>query len=412
MQILLSASSVDITPVHPIPLSGFAERKGVYSQVKDKLEINLAAIKLNGKTILLYSIDTLFVPEAFEQLITEKYNIDSKDVWMVASHTHYAPSLDKEKPALGKMDDSYYQDVKVKLLALTDKVLSAEFREVTITYGSGTSELNVNRRKKLLRPKGKFGLYWKVLMYPDYDGAKDDDIHVLKFLYEDGATALVLWNYACHPVGYPHLSRVTSEYVGAIRNNLREKYEQDRLPVVFLIGFAGNLKPDLTPVTHTRWKDRLNYFFQLGPKFVRFPSTSYYTAWTEKLWGEMENVLGDMHSLNVASGNTSQCNLPLSAVIGDSAHHIQFKKLTFGNDLSILGVSAEVLAEYKHEVSALVKGKTINVGCLAGTRIYLPTDKHINEGGYEVHGFGKKFGIEGEFKSNIVTKVLDAISKL
>src|SRR5690606_29409086 len=99
-------------------------------------------------------------------------------------------------------------------------------------------------------------------------------------------------------------------------------------------------------------------------------------------------------------------------VIGDSAHHIQFKKLTFGNDLSLLGVSAEVLAEYKQEVYALVKGKTINVGCLAGTRIYLPTDKHVSEGGYEVHGFGKKFGIEGEFKSNIVTKVLDAISKL
>lgn len=412
MQILLSASSVDITPVHPIPLSGFAERKGVYRQVKDKLEINLAALKLDGKTVLFYSIDTLFVPEAFEQLITEKYNIDSKDVWMVASHTHYAPSLDKEKPALGKMDDSYYQDVKVKLLALTDKVLSAEFREVTITYGSGTSELNVNRRKKLLRPKGKFGLYWKVLMYPDYDGAKDDDIHVLKFLYEDGATALVLWNYACHPVGYPHLSRVTSEYVGAVRNNLRGKYEKEQLPVVFLIGFAGNLKPDLTPVTHTRWKDRLNYFFQLGPKFVRFPSTSYYTAWTEKLWGEVENVLGDMHPLNVTSGNTSQYNLPLSAVIGDSAHHIHFKKLTFGNDLSLLGVSAEVLAEYKQEVYALVKCKTINVGCLAGTRIYLPTDKHVSEGGYEVHGFGKKFGIDGEFKSNIVTKVLDAISKL
>ena len=249
-------------------------------------------------------------------------------------------------------------------------------------------------------------------MYPDYDGAKDDDIQVLKFLYEDGATALVLWNYACHPVGYPHLSRVTSEYIGAIRDNLREKYEQEQLPVVFLIGFAGNLKPDLTPVTHTRWKDRLNYLFQLGPKFVRFPSTSYYKEWTEKLWDEMEDVLEDMHPLVVSSNSTSQYDLPLSEIVGESTHHIHFKKVTLGDEFFLIGLSAEVLAEYKQEVFEHTKGKTINVGCLAGTRIYLPTDKHVKEGGYEVHGFGKKFGVEGEFKSNIVTKIVDAISKL
>jgi hypothetical protein len=414
MDIKLSAASISITPVQPVPLAGFAEREGVYTQVMDELEINLAAIKQEGKLVLLYSVDTLFVPDTFVTLIVDAfgkaYDIQEKNIWMAATHTHYAPSLDKEKPALGTVNDGYYKFVSEQLLQLTQKVLNSDFVNVHVQYGNGKSVLNVNRRKKLVRPRSKFSLYNKVLMYPDYAGVKDDDIHLVKFADDSGKVKMILWNYACHPVGYPHMHRVTAEYIGIIRQKLRDEYKDDNLPINFLIGFAGNMKPDLTPVTNTRWKDKLNYALQLGPKYVRFPDTASYLQWTELLWAELKIILDNVKSSVPSLVQATQHDVPLSDIIGDTGHKIHFKKLVLAEGFHFTGVSAEVLAEYKYLLERIEP--SINVGCLAGTRIYLPTDKNVTEGGYEVHGFKNKFGISGHFKPGINDTVIKAISKL
>lgn len=417
MNLQVSAASIDITPQVPVPLSGFAERKGLYTQVKDNLEISLVALKQSDKIIIIYSVDTLFVPEEFVNIVIEQfgqqYNIAEQDIWMAATHTHYAPSLDREKPALGRTDEAYYEIVVGKLLQLTAQVLESEFKNAIIEYGHGKSKLNVNRRKKLIRPKGKFGLYHKVLMYPDYAGVKDDDIHLVKLVDEQGNLLSVLWNYACHPVGYPHLHRVTSEFVGAIRQHLRDEAGNNVLPVSFLIGFAGNLKPDLTAVTNNRWKEKMAYIFQLGPKNLRFIDTASYEAWVELLWQEVKAVLHVVKPCTKAELVSTQCNLPLAEIIGDSTHAIHLKKLQLAEGFQMIGFSAEVLSEYKTIVLDVLKSDNlVTVGCLAGTRIYLPTDKHVAEGGYEVHGFQHKFGVSGHFKKRLVDKVRDAVSKL
>lgn len=412
MKLQLSAGNIDITPQKPIPLFGFAERHGSYSKVHDRLEINLCALKQEGKLVLIYSIDTLFAPESFISSILDEFgkqhSLEEKDVWMVATHTHFAPSLDKEKPGLGHFNEAYYKSVEQKLLQLTADVLSKEFRNVTIEHGQSASVLNVNRRKKLLRPKGKFGIYNKVLMYPDFDGVKDDTIHVLNLVDDSGATQMLLWNYACHPVSFVHRSQVTAEFPGMIRGQMRAHYKSERLPVLFIIGFAGNLKPDVTAVTHTKLKDRIRYFFQLGPVHTRFPRTSYYLEWTELLWEEVKKALLNATPSPGAPITSSQHDIPLSNIIGDEPHSVHFKKLTLASDVELIGVSAEVLAEYKD----ILNTNAINVGCLAGTRIYLPSDKNVQEGGYEVHWFQHRFGISGDFKPGLDQTIKDAVAKL
>lgn len=417
MQLLLSANSIDITPQSPTALFGFAERHGVYSQVHDNLEINLSALKQGDQLILIYSVDTLFVPVELEQLVLDKfgkeYKLLSANIWMTATHTHFAPSLDREKPGLGEFDEAYYSLVVGKLLELTEQVLQSPFKEVSIKHGTTQSKLNVNRRKKLLRPKEKFGIYNKVLMYPDHDGVKDDVIHVLNLVNEEGTTEMVLWNYACHPVGFVHRSQVTAEFIGIIRGRLRSHFNNDKLPVVFLLGFAGNLKPDITAVTHTKLKDRIRYFFQLGAKYTKFPRTPYYMKWTELLWEEVKGALDNATAETTAELSCSQVNMPLRELIGEYDYKVHLKKIRLANEVQLLGVSAEVLAEYKDIVTKALQSESLMcVGCLAGTRIYLPTDKNVREGGYEVHWFQHRFAIEGEFKEGLDNKIRDAVSKL
>lgn len=418
MDLFLVADSIDITPGKPVALAGFAERHGAYNNVHDKLEINLAALKQGDKYALLYSIDTLFVPDDFVQLVLDKfgaeYNLREEDIWMAATHTHFAPALDKEKPGLGRADETYCAMVEEKLLLLTSRVLRSQYKKVSANYGKSHSALNVNRRKKLLRPKEGLKLYWKTLMYPDFGGYKDDLIQLVRFDDESGNTQLVLWNYACHPVGFKHRSQVSADFPGLIRTEFRGYLKNDSLPVIFFLGFAGNIKPDVTPVTHTRSIDRLNYFFQFGPKYTRFPSTELYLEWIGLLWKEVKTALKNATKDESTALQTSQVKLPLNEIIGDGTGcHLQIKKLQLSERALFIGLSAEVLAEYKDIVADALKGKpSLNVGCLAGTRIYLPADKHIPEGGYEVHWFQHRFGIEGEFKPGLDEKIKTAVSKL
>lgn len=413
----LSAGNIDITPQSPVPLSGFAERSGVYSTVHDNLEINLIVLKDGTRVVLLYSFDTLFVPEEFVTLVLNKYGKEygfkEEDIWMVASHTHFAPSLDKEKPGLGQVDDAYYKEVTEKLQTLTEQVLTAQPKDVIVKYGHTKSKLNVNRRKKLWRLKGLWP-HKKVLLYPDYHGVKDDSVHLVELVNQDGGTEAVLWNYACHPVGFTHRTRVTAEYIGLLRGFMRDERNTSQLPVVFFQGFAGNIKADVTAVTHTRFKDEIGYFFQFRPKHTRFPSTEYYLEWVELLWQELKQALDSATESEIDILIASKADIPLGAVIGNYKNKmIHFRRLSMSDTIEFIGISGEVFAEYKDILPMFANVKhTVNTGYLAGTRIYLPTDKNVKEGGYEVNMFQKRFDIKGHFHEGLDDTIKNAISSL
>ena len=80
--------------------------------------------------------------------------------------------------------------------------------------------------------------------------------------------------------------------------------------------------------------------------------------------------------------------------------------------MQIVGLSAEVFAEYKKILQPLCAANTMYAGCLADTRLYLPADKNIPEGGYEVVHFQQRFGIRGHFKKGLNEKIKSAVSKL
>lgn len=414
----ISTGSIDITPQKPIPLFGFAERSGVFSKIKDNLEINLSVLRIQDSVILLYSVDTLFVPGDFVQTVVgsfgTKYGFDEKQVWMTSSHTHFAPSLDAGKPGLGAFNETYYRFVLDRLLTLTEKVLAGATGQVELSYGNTKSVLNVNRRKKLWRPAKGFGIRRKILMYPNYSGVKDDNIHLVKFSGNDGTPQLIIWNYACHPVGNVHRHEVTAEYIGWVRKELRKYYNNPNLTVIFMLGFAGNLKPDITAVTHTRAIDKIRYFFQLKPKYTRFPSTSVFAEWCNCLWEEVKSAVDNTSPVVCDSVTCTAYSIKLAEIIGDDYNHrLHFRKMQFGNDLIFIGISAEVLAEYSSIIHRMFAGKqVITVGCLPDTRLYLPADRNVLAGGYEAHGFKHRFHIKGDFVRGIEKRIKEAITHL
>lgn len=414
----VATGHIIITPTHPVPLAGFADRVQNYDSISDDLEINLIVIKECDKYYLLYSVDTLFVPEGFvSELITNignKWSIKEEQIWMCASHTHFAPSLDKEKPHLGHCDSGYYSHVQEQLLALTISVLSGTFTNAYIQYTSGDANLNINRRKRLLRTE-KSRLLWKTLMLPNHSGRKDTTLHLFNFISESGNSLGVLWSYACHPVHAFKRNSVSAEYIGAIRNRLREQFNDTRLTVGFFQGFAGNIKADITTVTHTKFSDQVRYCLQLWPKYTRFPSEDAYQGWIGLLWNNVQRILHSDVQKQVESGiHTSIHKEPLGNVIGETdERQLIFKRLAFGKELTFLSISAEVVTEYTDLLRKSFPDQVIVATAYTdATRIYLPVDSMLSEKGYEVEGFKALFSINGEFKPSLNKKISAAIEAL
>ncbi|RYD59436.1 MAG: hypothetical protein EOP56_00800 [Sphingobacteriales bacterium] len=413
-----NTGNIVITPQQAMPLAGFADRTQNYEGISDDLEINLLAIKQQDQFYLLYSVDTFFVPEEFVKVVIDRfgaqYHIDESNIWMCASHTHFAPSLDSEKPRLGVCNRAYYDLVKDRLLSLTADVLQGTFSEVSINYSNGDADINVNRRKRLLRfNKGR--LTRKTLLLPDYEGAKNTAMHLLTITDANGLVLAYLWSYACHPVHAFSKNNVSAEYIGAIRSNMRKHTGKSNLAIVFFQGFAGNLKADITAVTGMRKADSLRYMLQLWPTHVAFPSAQAYGDWVGLLWIKMNAIIMQAAKIPVTGRLTSKIyKMPLSDIIGNRQDaEIVFKKICFGNVLAFVSISAEVVTEYTLLVRQLMQERNVvDVAYTEGSHTYLPVDYMLPEKGYEVEGFKTLFGIEGDFKPSLDRKIADALTEL
>lgn len=415
---LVASGNIVITPKDPVPLSGFPDRKGNFDSVSDGLEVNLIAFKQNDRCYLIYSVDTLFVPKDFVDMILKKfgykYGIAEDQIWLCASHTHFAPALDSAKPGLGHSNAEYCQYVAGQLEVLTQSVLEQSFEEVNIEYAKGEADLNVNRRKRLLRFEGNRPVC-KTLMLPNYSGNRDTTLHTFKFTRNDGKLIAILWSYACHPVHAFRRNNVSADYVGGVKKRLRSYFDNSTLTVGFLQGFAGNLKADITAVTKTKYIDQLSYLLQLRPRYTRFPTQEAYENWVNLLYSSVEATIADKSSERLdGTIDTKIERRPLSSFIGDSNEHsIIFRRLDLGKTVSFIGVNAEVVTEYSDLVKQFFPEKAVvGVGYTEDTRIYLPIDSMLAEKGYEVEGFKKLFSIEGSFKSSLNQKVEEAVSAL
>lgn len=415
--ILLAHGSIDITPSMRMPLAGFPDRSGDFEDIGARLEISLVILKQENKYVLFYCVDTLFVPDELFNAVMDKYgtmlNLGEADIWMQASHTHFAPALDKQITGLGSFDPSYFAFVKSQLLQLTEQVLSTNFKEVSVSFHESTAAINVSRRKRLLRfDNGKFS--FKTLLYPDYNKPTDTGIKLIKFTNADGVVEAMIWSYACHPVHFVNRLTVTSEYIGIIRQHVKEHLNTG-VTVLFMQGFSGDLKADITTVTHTRFADKVRYLFQYKPKYTNFPTESDYKKWVELLWSRLKQCLDSscIASKNIQLG-IAESKLDIENLShGDVPVQVRLKSVSFSPVFTIVGLSAEVVCDYSKIVKTIFsEHPVITTGCQNGTCIYLPTDRQIAEGGYEVDGFKKLFGVTGKIKPGIDERVQKALYQL
>jgi len=223
-------ATVDITPVQPVWMQGFAARKAPSTGVFKNLSATCLVFDNGQMRLGLMALDVCKISE--EALIAiraaaAKVGIAPQRMIINSSHTHCGPSFNSKNAA-------YISNFVARTCSLLPAAV-ADLKDARLDYALGSSTMGVNRRQ--LDSKGK-----AIGMRPEPRKPIDLDVPVLRILGSTNQVRAVVFSYACHPTTLQaSCLDIAPDYVGFARDWIAAAYTN--CTPVFLQGFGGDVKP-------------------------------------------------------------------------------------------------------------------------------------------------------------------------
>lgn len=390
-----ASATIDITPTEEVEL-GCAQGGEASWSIGDPVEMNFLALRSEGESpVILVSVDVLYVGPLLEGMIVESFRgLPRERVFIAATHTHAAPMTDPTKPMLGTPDPLYLAALPKRIQKVADYLMEdSSYRPVILKAAKGHGHHSINRRRW---KKGESGQPGSMQLEPNPKGLTDETITVLEAVDEDGSLRAFVWNYACHPVAYPRGSTVSAHFPGVLRQQVRR--EQGRqVPVLFFQGFSGNIRPlFLTNFPALRvhvWT--LLRKHRLAVPTWRPSKFESYSKWADSLAELTLRISGRSRQIKVQPPTVARVEMEGSLFVSPLPRPVVFQAIRIGEEFSMVGVSAEPVAEYAGMVRKDFQTRfTMPVGCLDTPFGYAPTQNMIAERGYESERFLEHFELE------------------
>ena len=388
------AASIDITPSEPLPLAGYGDRRGFYTQVADRLEANAVVLRQNDALVVFISCDLLFVGRSLRQRLESLLDdlVPAERLFISATHTHFAPATVAAMPKLGRVSPEYVEKVALDISVMVRSLLQAAPPEAALHHRLGTAHAAIHRRLPVVGRRFGFppwGPRWEAR--PNEHVAIDNRIRLLSIEDTAGKPIAVCWSYACHPVGYPYKTHISADFPGVVRKAIRTRL--GNVPVLFWQGFAGDVRPRSFAVSEL-------------PTFGPFTAEQ----WREWSSGLAARVLVALEAPGQALAGriaVTRRQIPLSELgLSSGDRNITIHEVRLGDSLELFGISAEPVNAYVGKLEAARPGiAVIPVSCIDDVPCYLPTDEMVAQGGYEVTGFRKLFGVSGRFRRHVDARI-------
>jgi neutral ceramidase len=412
-------ASVEITPSRLLPTACHGPFDTPSKAVMVPFEANILALRENGHALAIISLDWFYASPGLRQRILDRCagRLDDRSLFVAASHAHTSPATDPTKVGFSAVDEAYVTSVENNIANRVNEMLRlSDWRPARLRFTTTTCDCCINRRRLIWRPKG-LRLQRIVFTHPNPAAARDRELRLLRVEDEGGRLLSVIWGISCHPTEWPQIRELSSDYPGVVRQALRERLGRD-LPVLFLQGFCGDLRPPATGrwVRTGPWKRRLLVLCSSllnGPDFIRFTSEEYRT-WVEGISTCARRAADEAANVPplITTLVSHRTSVALSALgLSGETCSLTCHWFDLAEGLKFVGLSAEPCWEYIHLVKRIFPGKTIwPVGYIDSVFGYLPTQSMLSEGGYEVTGFRRPFGIKGEFVPDLEHAVAELIS--
>ena len=415
-EIKAGAAKIAITPLTPMWLNGYAGREApATGSIHDIWAKALVIEESKTSRVIFITTDLLglsheIVETVYKQLAS-KYGIDRSQLIMNASHTHSGPVL---WPCLDVIHDFNLADqgsVAAYSHTLTDNILKvvdeaiANLAPAKLFSGHGTAGFAINRRN---------------LRDHNSNGSVDHDVPVLKVATPAGKLLAVLFGYACHNttlVDDNHL--FNGDYAGFAQIEI-EKNNPGAV-ALFLMGCGGDQNPEPrgTVALATKYgkelADAVQNTMAGKMKPVNTPvRTSYIKTDLQFLPFDLamyqKDITGDnkffqrramlMLEAYNKGWDVSKIKYPIQAV-------------RFGNDLTILALSGEVVVDYSLRTKKEFAGENIYVaGYCNEVNCYIPSKRVLKEGGYEADESMVYYGMPGPFTDDVEERIFNGIRQV
>ncbi len=414
----VKAGSSDITPNAPLPLFGRIGRSNSSQAIRSRLEANYILFSgISEQTSALVAIDSLYpsqllVDEIIKRSAKLGLSFDTTSLVVVASHTHNAPALDPSKFKLGKCIPEYVTFVADQIATGLARANEEKMGVITaFRQGTARSTFSVFRRRMTRGLDiARLSISRRMIMAPDAKQPIDDRLKLIILSDAHDRPSAVLWSLPCHAVSESHIQDISSDYPGVIRDYVRSKLGDASLPVLYMPGFSGDIRPALK----SKWPlHRSRSWVGLAYSFARRDNT------------QIKSLISKLAVTFDQAWTNAQINKPINCSDIQLTRKRRYLKLAeirtdaemlpsltcdewrFG-PVRIKAVSAEIASSYTNLVKES-DGFTFLTGCSGQVFGYIPTDQQIKEGGYEVDGFASAFSVQGIFCATIESKICGLI---
>jgi hypothetical protein len=416
-KLIARAASCDVTPRdRPVRLAGYALRRGPTSTILDPIEISAVLLECSAQHCLIFSFDLMIVGSELQNMILARLQplgFSSDEVVLLASHTHNSPATDQACARLGIPEIEFVDDLAEAAESLVRQIQQQQPSEAGLEIFQGRLDHSINRRRYWPFPTiGRMHGFQltSVTFSPNPSGPKDERATVVLLRKTaDGRPLGIIWHYTCHPTAVIPENVISSDFPGAVRLALRERFGE--IPCLFAQGFCGNIRPNIAASPQKiALRERLGQMIRIIAFGNLFPTLSAgdWVRWSRSLAAGVCGIAqGEpARTFSPASVRTGSASIPL----GDFFHgSIPDKRLAaqvvrIGEELEIVAVSAEPSVEWEgilDEAVPIRSGRIrLYAGYLGALFGYLPTATQVSEGGYEVEGFQPFFGLSGRFDSD------------
>lgn len=383
--LMAAVASADITPAAGLNLWGYSNRTHGATGKLDPLMAKALVLKQGETTVALVALDLGRTPE--DPLLDElradcKAQYGVENLFVTASHTHSAPSLESTDGP-----NTFGPQVVAAIGRIVGEA-AARLAPVTIGIGRGTADLAHNRRKYL--PDGRVAMQWRNAEREPTQPV-DKEFTVVRLDGPDQKPLAVLLHYACHPVVLgPDNYEYSADFVGQARSFIEERLHTTCL---YLQGGCGNINPydDKTPLNQGGVELMQKMGRSLGDYVVKVAAQIKPAEATAPLkvlerqvpvrlrWDlqnpQVKAVLSAMYGRRFDSY--------LAKILTGDSIAAKLTVLMLDDRLALVGMPGEIFVDFQLDLKQRSPIRdTLLVGYSNGYHAYFPTIRDAAAGGY------------------------------
>lgn len=413
----LHCGTVPIGSSKPLPLAGYGSRMQSARSDTAGLEANWVMFGSEDRLHLLVAVDALFSSDLFECEVRkqlETQGIEVACIMVVASHTHYAPNIDPLKPRLGHADPGYVAEIAGRLARSIESSLTSSPGLVPEiwSWGETRNPGSVYRRATRLQLSARSWPPVRIAtqIAPNPKVRIDQNLRLWIARTAEGLPLFAVVTWPCHATSRADATTASPDFIAPLREALRSR-TLDELPIMFLPGASGDIRPGF-------WRQKSLKKWLYPYPFQRTfcpPSAKEEVEFDSSIKVTVERILAaPMTEQGFSLSSLSQTQFPLADLMDEADdRQIPVYRAVLGG-LEIIGFGAEMSAGWVAKLAlANDPQRQILSGCVGPVFGYLPTEEQVPEGGYEVEGFRRGFGISGRFRpgKNMKQVLAEALSR-